>query len=237
MPNVEDIRRTVTESTPVRAAVGATDLAVERVRTVVAHRAETQAKLEERLTKVQHSVEKAVSDFDAKALQAKAREALDPKALQAAAQQVPALAVSRALEVASRAEARYESLAERGKVLIERLRGQKATQDLISQGKVTISRTKAAVTTARKAVDETAGAALDAVGIGRREVAETAETVEQAVAEGEERIRKAAASAGASAGKRAASARTAAKGAGTSARKTATKAAKAARDAADTIGE
>ena len=62
--------------------------------------------------------------------------------------------MARALELAGRAEIGYEGLAERGKVVVERVRSQKATQDLIDQGKVTISRTKAAVTTARKAVDE-----------------------------------------------------------------------------------
>ncbi len=237
MTIVEDIRKTVADSTPVRAAVGATDLAVERVRAAIANAATTRAEVEARVAKAQEDLEKAVAGFDRKAFQAKVTEALDPKSLQAAAQQVPALAVSRALEVAGKAEARYESLAERGKVLLERMRTQKATEELIHQGKVTLSRTKAAVTTARKAVDETAAAAREAVGIARHDVAETVAETEQAVAGDVEATKAAAKRTATTARKRAAGTRAAAKGAATSARKTADAAAKAAEDAGGKIGD
>jgi hypothetical protein len=185
MATITDIRKTVSESTPILALVGATDAAVRQVQYVVSNASTIQSEVEARVGKLQEDVEKAVTGFDAKQLQAKFAERLDPKALQAAAQQVPALAFARALDVAGRAEAGYESLAERGKVVVERVRSQKATQDLIKQGKVTLSRTKAAVTTARKAVDETANAALGVVKAGRNETAaaanETVVAAEEAV--------------------------------------------------------
>jgi heparin binding hemagglutinin HbhA len=237
MPTAEDIRRTVTESTPLRAAVGAADLTVERVRDAIANASQTQARVEERLARMQHSLEARVTGFDPQQFRARLGEALAPKSLQATAQQLPALAVSRAIEVAGIAEARYESLAERGKELMERLRTQKATQDLISQGKVTLSRTKAAVTTARRAVDETAAAAREAVGVGRHEVAETVAATEERASEAVEATKKAAGDASAKSAKRATTARSTAKGAASSARKTGSAAKKAAAKAAEKLGD
>lgn len=196
MSSLNDIRKTVSESTPVLAVVGATDAAFRRARYLIDNASTVQAEVESRVTKLQERVEKAVADFDAKQLQTKVADRLDPKALQASAQQVPALAVARALELAGRAEAGYEGFAERGKVVVERVRSQKATQDLIKQGKATVSRTKAAVTTARKAVDETAGAALGVVRTGRSEAdaaaAETVEAAEDAVTTAQEAVETAA---------------------------------------------
>ena len=245
---INDIRKTMGDSTPVLALVGATDVAVRQARHLIANATAVQAELEARMTKLQEQVEKAVADFDARQLQAKVTEQLEPKALQATVQRVPALAVARALELAGRAETGYEGLAARGKEVVERVRSQKATQDLIHQGKVTVSRTRAAVTTARKAVDETASAALGVVRVGRSEatVAATAATAaaEEAVAVAEESMEtatvatsEAAKKASGAARKAASGARSAAKGAGTSARKTATAAGKAAEAAADELGQ
>lgn len=248
MTTITDIRKTVSESTPVLALVGATDAAVRQARHLIANASTVQAEVEARVTKIQEEVEKAVRDFDAKQLQAKVAERLDPKALQATAQQVPALAVARALEFAGKAESSYESLAERGKFVMERVRSQKATQDLIKQGKVTVSRTKAAVTTARKAVDETASAALGVVKVGRGEAnlaaTATVAAAEEAAVVAEESV-EAAAGATATVAKDAATTlrksasttRSAAKRAGTSVRKTASAAAKAAEGAADKLGQ
>lgn len=167
MPNVDDIRKSVAESRPLRAAVGASDLAVERVREALGDTAATQAKVEARVTRVQKSIGDAVTGFDRQAFRAKVSEVLDPKSLQNAAQHLPGVAVSRAFEVAGRAEARYESFAERGKEVLDRVRAQRATQDLLAQGKDTLGRTKAAVTTVRKVVDDKTVAAREAAGFGR----------------------------------------------------------------------
>lgn len=205
-----DLRRSVTDTTPLLALVGATDLAVEYVRDAG-----------DRITSI------------------------DPAKLGSgvahSVQQAPANAVAAALEAAGRAEARYEALAERGKTLVERIRSQKATQELIEQGKATLSRTKAAVTTATKGYEGTLsaarGAATTATNQIRGTVVETADVAEERAAEARKATRTATKRATTTARKRTAATKSSAKGATTSARKTATKAAKAAEAAAAKVGD
>jgi hypothetical protein len=265
MSRIEEIRKTVAESTPVLAVVGATDVVVERVRTTTstaAARAEkVQAGLEDALTTYQVELRKGLEAAQAEVGKTLAayQIGLDPQRVQTkvveavqqvpvVVQQVPALAVSRALEVAGQVETGYAGLAERGKLLVERVRQQKPTQDLVEKGKATLIRTRAAVTTARKAVDDTTAAARSAVTIGRREAGETAEAVEQTVEASVEKTEQVLAQR--TSGTRAATRRTtstarkgtaatakAAKNAAGSARTTAAKAAKAAESAADKVGD
>lgn len=241
MSVVTDIRKSVSEATPVLAVVGATDLAVERVRKAAteagARSTELTTELETRVTKVQMEVEKAVAALDPDYLQKFFSKTLDPKSVQAGAQQVPALAVSRALEVAGRVETGYESLAARGKDLLSRIEDQPATQELVRQGKATLGRGKAAVTTAQKGVDRTVADAKATLSIGRAEAAETSEAVEEAVTTGTKGTRAAMKETATTARKRSAATRSAAKGASTSATKTARKAAKAVEDAAEKVGD
>jgi len=230
MTLITEIRKNVAESTPLMAVVGATDYAVERVRAAAKDASARRGEFAERvqaLEKVPALVEERVRKIDTKSVQA-----------------VPAAAVARALEAAGRFEQSYEKLAVRGKELLDRVGRQQATQDLLKQGKVTISRTRAAVTTARKAVDETTTAALSAVHLGRQEaagaIAEVAESVaatEKVVEERTKATRIAVNRSAATARKRAVGVRGAAKSAVTSARKTAEKAAEAAEATAATIGE
>ena len=131
MSRIAEIRKTVTESTPVLAVVGATDVVVERVRTTTstaAARAEkVQAGLEEALTTYQVELRKGLEAAQAEVGKTIAayQIGLDPQRVQtkvveavqsvpAVVQQAPALAVSRALEVAGQVEAGYAGLAERG---------------------------------------------------------------------------------------------------------------------------
>jgi hypothetical protein len=231
---LSDIRTTVTRSTPVLAAVGATDLAVERVRAVAAD--------------LEKAVATTSSALEPAAVQARVQKVLDPKVVSTTVQQVPALAVARVLEAAGRVETGYADLAERGKGIVTRVRSQKATQDLLAQGRSTVTLTRAAVTTARKAVDETTAAALSAVTVGRREVKETGEAVEQQVEQSVAATEKVVADR--TSGTRAAAkrtARTARKGADrtrtaagearTSARKAAKAAEKAVEDGAEKVGD
>ena len=111
----------------------------------------------------------------------------DPKA---AAQEVPTRAVAVALTVASKAEAQYEELAKRGKDLYERVRTQQSTQDLLDQAGNTLSRTKGAVTTARKAADDTATAVRGTLGVGRREAGAVVETTGSAAESADRRPRR-----------------------------------------------
>jgi hypothetical protein len=241
MALITEIRKNVAESTPLMAVVGATDYAVERVRAAAKDASLRRGELEKRvqalegqfgksvqaLEKVPAIVEDRVRNFDAKSVQA-----------------VPAAVAARALEAAGRFEQGYEQFAVRGKELLDRVGRQQATQDLLKQGKVTISRTRAAVTTARKAVDETASAALSAVNLGRHEasgavsdVAGSVAATEKVIEERTKATRVAARRTVATARKRAVGVRGATKGAVTSVRKTAEKAAEAAEATAATVGD
>ncbi len=265
MSRIAEIRKTVTESTPVLAVVGATDVVVERVRTTTATAAaraeKVQAGLEDALTTYQVELRKGLEVAQAEVGKTVAayQIGLDPQRVQAkvvetvqhvpvAVQQVPALAVSRALEVAGQVETGYAGLAERGKQLVERVRRQKPTQELVEQGKATLTRTRAAVTTARKAVDDTTTAARSAVTVGRREAGDAVESVEQAVessvakteqvvAQRTSGTRSAVKRTSSTARKGADATRKTAKGAATSARTTAAKAEKAAEAAAEKVGD
>jgi len=230
MTLLTDIRKNVAESTPLMAVVGATDYAVERVRAAAKDASALQIEFEKRvqaLEKVPALVEERVRKIDVQAVQA-----------------VPALAVARALEAAGRVEQSYEKFADRGKELLDRVARQRATQELIEQGKVTIGRTRAAVTTARRAVDDTVDAALSAVNIGRHEtagaVADVADSVaatEKVVEQRARATRTAVKRTATTARKRAVGTRTAVKGAVTSVRKTADRAVDAAGATAAEVGD
>jgi heparin binding hemagglutinin HbhA len=164
----------------------------------------------ERVRNAQADAQRALSGFDAKS----------------AAQEVPTRAVALALTAAGKAEQQYEELAQRGKSLYQRVRTQQSTQDLLSQAGNTLSRTKGAVTTARKAADDTATAVRGTLGVGRREAEEAAATTRRSAKRTTTR-----------AAKNASATKSAAKGARTSATKTASKATAATKDAAAKTGD
>jgi hypothetical protein len=198
------------DPTPFYAVVGATDLAVERVRAAV--RSASQAQIE---------AQKALGGFDART----------------AAQDVPTRAAAVALTLASKAEAEYEELAKRGKSLYERVLTQQSTQDLITQAGNTLSRTRGAVTTARKAADDTTTALRGTLAVGRREAATVAGTTGEATEQAAATTRRAAKKTTTRARKNAAATKSAAKGVRTSAGKTAAKATTAAKDTAEKVGD
>jgi heparin binding hemagglutinin HbhA len=215
MPVINELRKSLTEYPPVLAVVGATDLAVEQVRKAAADPAALQAEVGSRLSKAANEVEKAVSGIDSSSVQAFVSKNLDPKVLRETARQAPALVVARALEVAGELETGYEHLAARGKALVHRIEKQKPTQELVTQGRATLSRTRAAVTTGRKAVDKTEREVGTEVRAARKAVTRTTATARRSSA----------------------STASAAKGAVTSNRKTAAKTAKAAQAAAKKVGD
>jgi len=158
MTLVNDFRKTVTDTTPVYAAFGVTDLAVETLRD-----ARTRAIA-------------ARADLDVSALQGKAFKRFEKAAEQV--QQLPALARTQTLEVVGKARGTYSELAVRGEELVKRIRNQKTTKDLFAQAGNTISLGKGAVTTVRKAAVDTRRAAKATLTTGRKE----AEVVLEAVA-------------------------------------------------------
>lgn len=228
MTFVTEIRKTVTDTTPVYAVVGATDLAVEKIREAGERAAARRAELE-------------AVDIQAEAAKLQAQ-------LTGQVQQAPALALNRTREIAGKAQESYDGLAERGENLVKRIRNQKATKDLLAQAGSTIAHGKGAVTTARKAALDTQRAAKATLTIGRREAAVVAETVVDSVQDevktAAATVRKSAAATRTSAERTSTTAkesaeatRTATRSAATGARKTAETASKATTTASDKVGD
>ena len=205
--------------TPAYVAVGLTDLALEKMR---------EANL-----------------FDPielrKELSAQAEKALKQ------VQQAPGMVVNRGRKLAEAAQADYDVLAERGEQVIERIRGQQATQDLKAQLDNTVSITRGAMSTARNAVAETERAAVATLKTGIDEaenvavkLAETAredvELTRTSVREATARTRAAATRTSGVAKSGAKNTSSRAKATATSARKSASKARTAASAAAEQVG-
>lgn len=211
MTIVNELRRSVIDTTPVYVVVGVTDLAVEKVRA-----ARSQAERARAF---------AVAAID-----------LDPRHLQARAQRVPTVAVTMTLEAAGRAEETYDELAARGRRLVERIRAQPATADLLAQGKVTLSRGRAAATMVRRVGVDTRSAAKATVTTAEREGREVGEDVRASVRRRTTATTSSAKRTATTATKRTARTTSTAKAATTSARATAAAASKAAKASAATTG-
>ena len=94
---------------------------------------------------------------------------LDTKQVSTRVQQAPIEAMALTLGAAQRAEETYGELALRGKKLVDRVQRQQATQDLLAQGKVTISRGKAAATALRRGIEDTLPAAKSTLTVAKRD--------------------------------------------------------------------
>lgn len=224
MTIAKDIRKTVTDTTPVYAVVGVTDLAVERLR-------EARA----RATAARH-------DLSVSVMQDKAVKRFEKVSEQA--QQLPTQVRDQTTEVADKAKETYSELAVRGEKLVKRLRNQKSTQNLFEQAGNTVSLGKGAVTTVRKAAHDTQHAAMVTLATGRREAESVATSVADDVKATGHTVHKAAATTVDSAGESAttvkkstAAAQRATRSVSTSARKTATSASAAAKTATPKVGD
>lgn len=245
MTFVTDIRKSVTDTTPVYAVVGAYDLAIEKVREAGLYAEKAQTSLT--------SVDPQAVRED---VLAQYRKALRT------AQDAPSVALSKAFEVAEKvseqAKEQYGELAARGEALVKRLEGQQATQDLVKQLDSTVAIGKGAVTTARKAVADTQASAKATVTTSRHQieklagvvgdvvtrdvndatatVKESAATVADAATESAKATKTAAKRTSTTARNSAKKTTSRAKATGTSARKTAASARKAAVDGAEKVG-
>ncbi|MER5351809.1 hypothetical protein ABT093_15955 [Kitasatospora sp. NPDC002551] len=119
MPITDEIKKTLTDPTPLYALAGAGELAYEKLREVpgrvealAADRKGTQEKAAARLAEAQSRVAGTVTALPA-----------DLKVLQEKAQTFALQQVGRAVELAVKAKETYDGLAERGKVAVERGRG------------------------------------------------------------------------------------------------------------------
>jgi heparin binding hemagglutinin HbhA len=147
MKVVTDIRK----SAPAQAVVGVTDLAVGKLRSA---QADLSAKASTLPGKAAHGAETL-------------RVELHPAKIQADVQNLPNRAITKTLEAVGKAEETYDDLTARGKWLVENIRRHSSTQDLLAQG-------RSAVTTVRKASDETLDVAKATLTAGRREAAQLA---------------------------------------------------------------
>ena len=228
MARVADIRKTVTDSTPVYAVVGLTDLAVEKVR---------EARLKARTVG---------AELDPSALQAKAQARATVAVEQG--KELPALALNRGLVLAGKAQEEYETVVARGEKLVKRVRTQKPTQDLLAQAEATFALGKGAVTTVRRSASEIQRSAKATLTTGRREAAAATEAVADSVSteagqatatvkKSAARTRTAAKRTTTTTKKSAATTKSSAKRAATSARKTASATKKATAAAAEKVGD
>jgi heparin binding hemagglutinin HbhA len=135
---------TRTPVTPFYAIAGAGDLAVEKFRAVGEDVTARFAKLDQKA--LQTELTKAQTEF------AKRFETLvaDARTAPAKLRELPKTAQAGFTTVLGQAEETYEDLAGRGKDLVERIRSQKATEDLVAQAKTTESKAKATRTTVKK---------------------------------------------------------------------------------------
>ncbi|MFB6889654.1 hypothetical protein ACFCX4_10110 [Kitasatospora sp. NPDC056327] len=120
MPITDEIKKTLTDPTPLYALAGAGELAYEKLREVpgrvealAADRRGTQEKATARLAEAQAKVAGTVTTLPA-----------DLRVLQEKAQTFALQQVGRAVELAVKAKETYDGLAERGKVVVDRGRGE-----------------------------------------------------------------------------------------------------------------
>lgn len=225
--------------TPVMAAVGMTDLAVEKAR-----------ELQIKATALSKQLQ---SDLEPSAVQAKVSAAAnqlmaDMNQLIEDIQALPATATTRGMKAAAKVQEGYADLAARGGRLVEKVKGQKATKDLKAQADATVAVAKGAVTSARKGLAEVEKSAKALATTGRHQAEAVSASVGAAIeheAKAAEASVESAVKATRTAAKRTATtarkanARTTSgtKATAASVRKTAKKAADAAGAAADKLGK
>ncbi|MCA1783286.1 MAG: hypothetical protein ABR500_02785 [Dermatophilaceae bacterium] len=120
---------------------------------------------------------------DAQLRAAKVRADLHPTQLPSRVAALPGKTVDTVITLANAAGDTYEDLAERGEKLVDRIRNQKATKDLVHQAESTVALGKGAVTTARKAANEVERSAKATLTTTRKEAARVADVVSDSVAD------------------------------------------------------
>jgi heparin binding hemagglutinin HbhA len=227
MSVIEDLRKNV-DTTPFYAVVGATDLAVEKVRDARVRAMKTR--------------EEIATDLAPATVQARATKVADQ------VKEIPGVALNQTLVVGGKVAEGYDELAARGKSLVTRIRKQKATQDFVAQAETTVAQAKGAVTSARRAASDIERSAKATITTGRKEAAKVASVLGETVSE-ETRIAETEVKQSAKRTKTAAKrtstttknatkrATTSAKAATTSARKAAVAAEKAVEKAAEKVGD
>lgn len=120
---------------------------------------------------------------DAQVRAAKVRADLAPAELPSRVAALPGKTIDAVVTFANAAGDTYEDLALRGEKLVERIRNQKATQDLVAQAESTVALGKGAVTSARNAFDEVERSAKATLTTSRKEAARVADVIADSVAD------------------------------------------------------
>lgn len=201
-PNETTRARSSTRPTPLYAAVGAGDLVVEKIR---------HTSLERESQRLQESIEVRVNQrvAEVKAIPGQVR------ALPERAQAVAGEALGQVNEV-------YADLANRGEVLVARIRGQESTKAATRQARNTTSQAKGTTTSARRTAKKAQGAA-DETAQEVKKAAQTTRRSTRTSGQGVQRSAKAT--------------QTRAKATTSSAHNTAETAAKAVSEAAEKVGD
>jgi heparin binding hemagglutinin HbhA len=234
---IEDLKKTV-DTTPFFAAVGATDLAVEKVREARLRADKARADLAVRAEKARVELS---TDLAPASVQARATKAVDD------AKEIPALAINQTMVFGGKLTEAYDELAARGHKLVKRIQNQKATKDLVAQADTTVAQVKGAVTSARKATADIERSAKATITTARKEAAkvvtvvsgsvvEETKVAQAEVTESAKRTRTAAKRTSTTTKNATKKATTSAKAARTSVRKTAAAAEKATSKGADKVG-
>lgn len=249
MPVLDTIKTTV-DATPLYAVVGAGDLAAEKVREISA---DLTARADKARTDLDERRTKLSADLSPASLQARAGDLAEqakglPNLAIDRVKSLPAAAADQTAAVTGLVAGGYEDLASRGKKLVERVRTQRATQDLVDQAGATISQAKGAVTTARIAADQVQRSAKATVTTGRHQATKfadavlasgerEAEVIKTEAASAAKNTRTAAKRTNTTAKRATKRTTTRAKATTTSARKTAATAKKAAEKATEKVGD
>ncbi len=119
-----DFAKTLSGPKPLYAVAGVGDLAVEKVKNLRADLTKGETPVKDKATKLPKQVADKITDLPAEARK------LSTKLTDLADEQVKA------------ADARFEKLATRGESIVNRVRNQKSTKDLLDQAKSTISKAR-----------------------------------------------------------------------------------------------
>ena len=169
MTKITELTKNV-DTRPFYALVGATDLTVEKAR-------EAADAAEDFGAQMRAEFDKIVADLATAKVQDRAEAAI------AEVKDLPHQAAVTRKASMEKWAARYEDLATRGKKLVERIRGQKATQDLMAQADATMATAKGAMTTATKAAKDVERSAKATITTGRNQATKAAEAIRDSVVE------------------------------------------------------
>jgi heparin binding hemagglutinin HbhA len=176
-----DIKKTLTDPTPLYAVAGAGDLLVEKIREIKVPEINVpEINVPEiKVPEIKRpEVKRPEFKVDPKAVQDKVQERLSE--LRAELKNLPERANVAVSDSLSQASKTYDDLAVRGKSVVSRIRDQKATQELIEQAESTVAKARQARRTATGGAKSTTKAAKKTAAEAKKTVAAAGDAVDAA---------------------------------------------------------